>query len=314
MRSGTNNKWLAVVLCLFTAAAVQAQPEAVPWDPNEHLAAHWNSVSLTSRLYNPAEQPDQQTSIDRSLSVSGEIDILDVTGLIGLATMPAQAAVFDQDGNEIYRTPSEYSRFRFYRPPRTRPTLGEGGIVFDLWSEHFGLTIPIDPNVGYPSQLSRIEYSIGVLVAEATETVDVPFATGVEWIELVPGLRILIEEASTSDGVYRYRTQFEYDPNLVSYNSGLTFRLGDENVPPMALISVEVLDANGVSVTERSSGGAFTGGSSSSSSGGLVTGTSTMTGNCSACGEAAIIRYNFAAGLYDQEVLFILENIPVPTF
>ena len=317
MRSGTTNKLFVVVFCLFTAMAVQAQPDdaTVPWDPADHLTAHWNYVSLTARLYNPVEQPDRAADTERSLTVSGEIDIFDPNGLVALSTSWPRTAVFDANDNEIYSTPDDYPRFRSYRALRTRPMLGgTSGITFGL-GEHLSVSVPMDPNLGYPSLLSRIEYSVGALIAETSETIDVPFAASEDWMELVPGLQIFIEEASVESGRYGYRIKFEYDPNQVSYGSGLSLHIrADDIIPPMVLTGVEILDANGVSVRDRSSGGSFSGGSGSSGSGGLMTGTTTASGSCTACGEAAIIRHTFAVAPYEQDIQFVLEDIPVPDF
>ncbi len=316
MRSGTNEIVFGILLCLLVPVVVQAQPdEIVPWDPADHLRAHWKSVSLRAQLYNPAEQPDRATSTERSLSVAGGIDILDPNGLIGVSTTSRRAMVFDQNGDEIYSTPGSRSHIRIYHAPRTRPMLGlTGGITYDV-AEYFSVSVPMDPNLGFPSELSRLEYSLGVLIADVTDVIDIPFAPSQEWIELVPGLRILIAEASTEEGRYEYRAEFEYDPNLVSYGSGLSlFLYGDETVPPVVVTDIEVLDANGVSVRDRSAGGAFSGVSTSRGSGDLITGTTTVRGSCSACGEAAIIRYTLAIAAYEREVELVFEDIPVPTF
>jgi hypothetical protein len=54
--------------------------------------------------------------------------------------------------------------------------------------------------------------------------------------------------------------------------------------------------------------------SSSTGPDGLRIGIATRTGRCCECSSAAIIRYTFAVAAYEQDVLFVLEDIAVPSF
>jgi hypothetical protein len=267
-----------------------------------------------ARLYNPDEEPLADRDVERTLSVQGEIEVLDPAGLVGISRMWTRTTVLDQDGNLIYSTPGTLPRSRSYRAPRESLTSSWIDSVVLPATEHFSVSIPLDPNLGYPSRLSRLEHSMGVLIADESRVVDIPFTATDEWIDVVPGLRLLVEKATADGTKYEYRAKFEYDPNQVSYSGGSYVHLrGDETVPPMVVTDIEVVDAYGVPVRDISNGGSFV--SSTSGGGGddLMTGTTIGSGNCSACGQAATIRYTFAVAAYEREVQFVFEDIPVPS-
>ena len=286
-----------------------------PWDRVEHLAANWDSVSLTSRLYNPETRPEMDPQEERSLSVSGEIAVIDPYGLIGLSTVPVGLVVLDQDGVEIVNEEGSPVPSRFYRAPRI--TMGPAG--FGQWAEelrpyHVSLGIPIDPNRGYPVSLSRVEWSMYALVTSKVDVVDIPFAPSREWIEVVPGLDVLVEEASVAEGTYSYRIKAQYNQAEVSYFGAYSIHVWRDEAPPETVVlDMDILDAEGRSIRELG-GGSFGGGGSATGSGDEMAATSTGRGSCAACGEATTIRYRIARKATESEVGFVLEDVPVPTF
>lgn len=286
-----------------------------PWNPLEHLAANWDSVFLTSRLYNPETRPDMDPQEDRSLSVSSEIAVIDPYGLIGLSTMPASLVVLDQDGVEIVNEEGSPVPSRLYRAPRTmRRYIGPGQRVEEIGPYHLSLGIPIDPNRGYPVSLSRVEWSMYALITNEVNEVDVPFAPTEEWVELVPGLEILVEEASVAEGTYSYRIKAQYNHAKVSYFGAHSIHVWRDEAPPETVVlEMDILDAEGRSIRDLG-GGSFSSSGGGTGSGDQMTATSTGRGSCAACGEAATIRYRIARKATEIEASFVMEGVPVPTF
>jgi hypothetical protein len=342
MRSGVSFILIGVVLCACVTATEQPAQfsrgdiliassgdpnEGVPpagsdpnktWDPAAHLAADWESVSVSiaSSIYNPAVQPDiaarsPQWSLS-TLSVWGVIDIIDSNGLIGWAITPSSAKAFDQDGQLIASNIADSPMVRSYRPPTSWSVPANFPSTMRL--NRVVLSLPVESNVDYPDGLSRVEWTTNVLVADEITTVDVPFKAKDAWVELAPGVEILVEQAIAEEGKYQYRIKVRYDRTQVDYLSGWGVSLWrDQSLPPAAVLEMEILNAEGQPVA-GGSGGSFRGSSSYSESNNQVTGASTGSGTCATCGDAAIIRYTLAFNLYELEASFVLTDVPVPAF
>jgi hypothetical protein len=284
------------------------------WDPAAHFAPFWESVAVSARVYNPAEQPEEDPDTQRQLTISAGARILDKTGLIGINTWGGEIVAVDQDGVEIYRCEEDPLGSRHYQSIDSIGRLtGVGERSDDFRSS---LNVPLEAGQDYPESLSRVEWTVGALVADAFEEVDVAFEPNEAWVELMPGLEIMVAEASVEEGRYSYCIEVTYDPNVVSYGTGIAWHFWRDEMPPAAMmLEMEVLNAAGESVRELSQSGGFSSSSRGhSSEGGLMTATVRGSGSCSACGDAAIIRHTFALAPYEREARLVLEDVPVPGF
>lgn len=333
MRSGILISWIVVVLCAC-AAAVERPAQISPgdiliaasgdpndpngvvdpnktWDPAEHLAADWRyvSVSMTSSVYNPVYEPDTEAQGPQwSMSVTSSLDVIDRTGLIGWSTQPTSAKAFDQDGNLVSSMESSSSFVRWYQQPRSWSMAGSFSSSWILDSVH--MSFPMDPKVDYPAMFSKVEWSMNVLVAQETQTVDIPFEPNDTWVEITPGFEVMVEQATVEEGKYQYRIKVKYDNTQVDYMMGGSVHLWrDETLPSAAVLDMQVLNADGQSIRSLG-GGAFSTTSSYSGTTGQMNGS----GSCDACGMAATFRYTLAFDLHEQEANFVLENVPVPEF
>jgi len=342
MRSGIRTGLIVVAACTCVAAAERpAQfsngdiliigtgdpnaPALPPGDPNEtwdaaqHLVPSWMSVSatMTSRLDNPAEGFSREISgPDWSLALTGRITVIDSNGLVGLCPITGSALALDQDGRVVSSTPAGDMSLRWYQQPCPvmRPTGTGGEWVSTLEFHHFSVSLPMEPNVSYPSLLSRVEWSMYALVAGEFKTVDIPFAARDTWVELAPGMKILVEQALAEGTKYEYRIKMKYDTTKADYLQGGSVHLWrDQVLPPAVVLNMEVLNPAGQSIHDLG-GGSFHGSGSYTISNNQVTGTTSGSGDCSACGTAATFRYTLASQLREQPVRLVLENIPVPSF
>ncbi len=314
MRSERFKPLFAIVLCAgVLAGVVPAQEEPnVPLDPANYFEPYWRSVTLRSEHLNPAEEPDPNEQ--KAMTISGGVRILDDTGLIGIDDQEREIVVYDQDGVEIYTSVDQRPRMNHRYETITDAT--RLAAVMGRDNElRLALSIPIASDADYPSALSRVEWSMSVLMADEFMTVDVPFEPNEAWVELVPGLELLVEEASVEEGEYSYRLQAIYDPNLASFPTGGWWYFWNNETPPVAMMTaMDLLNAEGNPVYEPGTSGS----SGSSGHGGVSDGVGTATtsghGRCASCGDATTIRFTFALAPYEGEARLALENIPISEF
>ncbi len=315
MRGGRFGKPFMVIVCMCAAPTLLWAQEDVngPWDPVEQFEPYWESVTFTARLTNRAEQRFTGPDTRRLLSVYGAVRQIDKTGLIGVEARPRNTVVLDQHGVEIYRAEDQPSLGRCYQATDDfRNSLGRG-----RWNDDipFYVNMPMDPNRDYPTSLSRMECSMAFLVADTFEEVEVPFAPDPTWVELTPGLEILVEEASVEEDAYTYRIRAIYDPEIVAYSAENRWHIrANEILPPILVAKVELLNVVGKPIDRVSVSGRFSGGTSRRGCDGLMIATSTGSGSCGACGYVKMIRFTLAFDPYEEKVPFVLENIPVPSF
>ena len=305
------------VICGGQAAFGADDPNAM-WDPATHLAPRWQSVSLTTQVENNSERfdpcdllPDLRYS--RTLSISGEVDITDSDGLIAFTSAVTGVIATDETGRVIHVDAG--SGFSIYQGIRVDPA--RAGRVATTAPYRFATSIPMSmsPNVVYPQLIGRLEWSWYVLIAGSYEVVDVPFKVTQDWVPLVPGMEILVEEASAEGNKYQYRIQARYNADQVAYVtwSPIPVRAGEELADRM-VIETQILNAQGQPVGSASSGYNRTSSASSSGSGEQRTYTLSGNGTCADCGTATTFRYRFAVNPYQQEVRLVLKDIPVPSF
>lgn len=287
------------------------------WDPAEHLVADWESaaVNMTSRIYNPArELGNEPEGPEWSLSVATVVDLVDSTGLIGWTTTPTSVLAFDELGRVIVGSVPDSSMTRWYQQPRSSSV--PPGFPADLFRNRFSLNLSVSPHATYPHLLGRVEWTMNVLLAAEIKTVDVPFAPSETWVELAPGMEILVEQATVEEGKYQYAIKARYDRTKADYlMSGSVHLWQDQQLPAAAVLKMDVLNAEGQSIRDLGGGsGGFSGGSSGSGSNNQMTGTTRGSGSCPACGTAATLRYTLGFGLYERGIRLAVEDIPVPQF
>jgi hypothetical protein len=285
-----------------------------PWDPAEHLTATWEYVyvNMTSVAYNPVVYPNQRPSGPYwSLSLMNRLAVFDSNGLIGLSYSAASAKALDRNGHVVSSMPAGSSLSRYYQPLRfvSVPTGPNGELVTQLAPSSIWVDLPMDPGARFPSVLGRVDWSMNVLLAKETKVVDVPFVESETWIELAPGLEILVEKALAEPGEYQYSIRARWRSEQADYTSRGSLYLYRDAKPPAAMVlSMNVLDDQGKPIPGGSSGGSYT------SLEGVMIGTNVGSAYGPLCGNATTIRYTVALNVYEKETRFAAENVPVPSF
>ena len=107
------------------------------------------------------------------------------------------------------------------------------------------------------------------------------------WGEMDPrGRDCVVEQATVEDAKYQYRIQIRYDSTDVDNLMGGSILLWhDEALPPVVLLDMDVLNAEGKSIRDLG-GGSFTRSASYGGSNNQATGTESGSGSCDACGSA----------------------------
>jgi hypothetical protein len=217
-----------------------------------------------------------------------------------------------------------------------------GQWVSKLQPYHLTVDMPLDPNRPYPGSLSRVEWSMYALVNTESKTVDVPFSLSADRLTLTPGVEIKVEQATAESGKYQYRIATRYSRSKVLWPpSGAALSIWThEPTPEVIVTKIDILDPPGKSLKDAtgsssSSGGSSPGGSSGGGAGAsgsgtvgdsgdlvaataepsndLTTGTTSGMGSCSGCGPATTFRFTLALKPRQQQLRFILENVPVPS-
>jgi hypothetical protein len=249
---------------------------------------------------------------DWYLSLSGRITVVDSNGLLGLSYSPVSAQALGQNGHVVLRMPADTFSYRSYQPVRSTSmvVVGPDGMmtVTQMLGSYFYVDLPLDPGGRPLSVLSRIEWSAYVLLAKETKIIDLPFVVSDTWIELAPGLDILVEKAFAEEEEYQFSIKARCQIAQADYTSRGSLYLYDTAKPPAAMVlSLEVLDDQGKPIP-GSTGGNYT------NMQGVMIGNNTGSGYGPTCGNARTIRYKVALGVYEQPVQFVVENVPVPAY
>lgn len=176
-------------------------PNLVLWQAPEVFDAAWHSVSVTRATPNP----DRYSQIGISepsdvIKISGEVEILDRTDLIGIDldySLACQA--FDGEGNSV-RLDNVAGSFE---PSHKWITLPSGRKALTC-SLHLENGQPI------PHTLSEVDVLVHALYAQPLMELYVPFMVSEEWAEVIPGFKVKINRALSEDGKCEFEIEVEH--------------------------------------------------------------------------------------------------------
>jgi len=325
MRSSTLNNLFVILLTIgLMPAALWAQTDTnARWDPNTHLLAYPRTCQLSADYFLPEQGEAIWTSFDRKISLSGRIAVPDPNGLIGLSKYPTDIQAWDELGNPLESGSDDDDKV-IYVPLEYAATLWVPTMewMLDAVPYDFSLALRLDPDSPFPTALSRVEWSMTVLLSDRFEVIDIPYAETEDWTELVPGLEMLVSQAYAAEGQYNYVLQSRFDPGRVvhrDYRDRGSWEDGgypwtETKAPELVVIAIDVLDAQGHSVHyQGSDAGSATVGAYRELFAEPAVVARHGIGNCQACGQAASFRLTLAYEPYEQEVRLSLEDVAVPS-
>jgi len=272
------------------------------WDSTASFTPQWDSLALSRISQNPAQHSENDTEkSDVFITVSGKIDVLYMDNLFAIdARNSAVCQALDGHGNNIM--------LRHINSPFEPKHAWE---VLDSNPEPFTLHLWLDPDQAVPPVLSQLDFYVYALYAQPLTTFDIPFEPMDDWIELLPGFRMIIETALSEDGECEYLIKEEISKS--SHHVGLlmenyeefwletSWELTDRDL----IYSRNMIDSQG-KPTSRSGGRRSSGGHSSD--GVLV---NTLSGTWSDCSGIEVIRYTIAVKPRRFVVPLTLTDIPV---
>jgi hypothetical protein len=306
MKAGKKGSpWLAVVAWglvlavggLARAADDGAAGQDVNWaEPNDAMlfSAGWTYATLSSMLYNPAEDPDLAAKgTTRTLSVAGYVNINTAGKVLGTILTASDVKAVTETGAELTGSRHMSSSWRSY---------SDFGIVHGQAST--SLDFPMDPNRGYPVLLKEVSWSLCALMYQQERWIDVPFQVTGQWVQLVPGIKVQFSQAVSQDGVYRYQFGGQYEGPGNPFNNHVSVHEYSP-LPWYVVTKMQLLDAKGLPVKPETG--------SSSMSGSAGTAACSGNGECDTCGGVKTVRFWVVTGLYEIKLPFVVTDVPVPT-
>jgi hypothetical protein len=302
------NPWLAVAtwgLVLTVVGIVPAAgnertvPDANWAEPNDAklFSATWTSATLSFVLYNPDVNPTMAANgPTRTLVLSGRVDVESNAKLFGLFYVEADLKAVTETGRLL--TGSDQSPYGRHYTSFSNPNS----------YQYVSLDFAMDPNLGYPLVLKEVSWVTYALMYQQEQWMDIPFQVTGQWIQIAPGIKVQLTQATAHDGVYRYELKGQYEgpvnpfipiPAISSF----------ESLPWQVVDNAQLLNDKGVATKLSASGESIHW--SASGSGGNAT--CSGYGECSTCGDVKTMRFRIISGLYEIKLPFVLTDVPVPT-
>ncbi len=185
---------MMLLCCIAAVDASGDQPNVEPndlrWDLAEKLEFQWTTADLSTKVI----RDDVANRVERRLTISGRLGVLDVEGLVTIEWEPPWIlSVSDARGNAV---PCEFEQWpagRWYETNGWRLNSGSQA----SWSCPFALTLrfPDNPDEPVPSLLAELVGYVYVLRADGVLFLDIPFDPDGGWHELeaAPDLEICMD-------------------------------------------------------------------------------------------------------------------------
>ena len=275
---------------MWGMATLSEDPNQVLWNSPDVFLPEWQRVSVNQVIHG---SDDKETT----LKLSGTLTVLDSNNLVALDpehAIPCQA--FDEQGALI----DLQNRLPVCEPSHHWVVLPTHPVEFELVLRQIDST-----------RLSTVDALTYALYAQSLIQMDLPLEVTADWITLVPGFRVKIDQVDIAGGICEYTIQESIDANGFSFggltenatpqatNRGFHFFWADSDV----VYARQFINNQGnlINVTTLS-------GSSRHSEGKSI---STLQVRI-AQEDIGFVHYNIAIQPYSVLVPFTLENIPLP--
>jgi hypothetical protein len=293
-------------------------PIEVRPDLTQRFEARWKSIVLSATVLNRlGSREGGVSSPNWTLTVGGEVEILDCNDLVGTGASPIEITkVIGADGNDVEAVFAadaagswrSYRRLEYYYPGVWDSSLGtyrQTAKPYDL-----SVSLGIDPNKALVSSLAVIEGYIYALYAENTIEIDVPFRASEDWVQSAPDLQTCVISAGLDCCNWMYHTALK---STTASLGALGDRLDlEDHVADYIVLEVQVfaLPDPGIRMFAASK---IVGSSSQAGAGGFY--------GVDCLGEVAdrgypgvkTVRHIIAAHPIEVKIPFALRDIPMPS-
>lgn len=232
----------------------------------------------------------------KNFSVLGELEVIDVNGLIGITQRLHDASAVDDLGQEWQDV---IGGERVYQRKRKDPYS-----TIDLVPIDFQIVFAYSPRL-LGTQLDELTWTTYALFADVVE-VDVPLAISNEWFHLTTTTKVKILHCETGNGGYMYVFQCEIGEKE-------EFSFGDIYsekglLPDAVVIGVQVLDSNLEPVSTKPRD--YKRCRYTHMDRTIIF---NEQGRCEACYQAHVLRFMIAKNFREQAYPMILQKIPLPS-
>ena len=303
-----------------------ANPDEIWRSWRDSFPSFWEPVETSAGVAQPLAWEDANSPRrERSISVLGEIHILDTNDLVGMhVSDPCVFQVVDSDGKNVRWEPRLSYHTRQYQEPRYISALSvdlQTGTPMPVWQLQpydASVSFSLDPNQPQVFSLSSLECYVHALYAEDVIALDIPFEASAQWLDVSSGFQIRVWKAgvwkaeSEPCSYVEYSTGVRHDSGAVQ---GLNDRLGfGETVADYLVVKTRLLDAQGevLPAGREDIHPLFW----SDWAEGTPLGTANCGGilACAVPAEVASIRHVIAVHPSEAKIPFVLTDISVPSF
>lgn len=278
---------------------VLADVNDVFWDASSYFQPAWHTVSIAETLARSGEPFP-----GRVVTIRGEVGMLRSENLIGVDFENARVCqALDAEARPV----PMFGSIRSLIEPK------HSWDMLNHTTRPLTLVLPLDETGVHPDSLSQVDFVAYALTCQLWKTVEIPFAAMDDWLEIVPRLRMRIENHTTQGGSKEYRITEEYSlPSsrvqevLMNENTLAVDQFGAAaSLSELEMIyGFALLDASGNPATHGGRRG-------SGWSGGAATGTRTRSGDWAYTSHIVSVRYTVAVKPRILKVPLTLSNIPL---
>ncbi len=331
------NAWGVVtsgMIVLLTPLAVFSAQSEMDTKSARLFKTQWTSIRYlkTATVDNPevyaaTRQKPAGIQMEERLSLSGQIEILDLDRILATAREGVITRVVDSAGQDVNIPSVPSPPHRFYESPRYSPRFSRPPQV-PGWQAFLRKVFRLPPpNAGFRpqrievlqpnsldlkldlkllhnkgSEIRRVTGYFYAVVPASLETIDVPFEPNNTWVRVTPDLEIQVQEATCSGSTYRYSFATRGDGMIPSPSRSPAPHLADP-LPHRLIKAHQLIGRDGKPMSAASGGGGSSSnggiGQASGSGGGLT-------------GPVKAFRFIIAVDPSERKIPFEFEHVPLP--
>lgn len=286
-----------------TDSAGADQPPAIDPQQAKQFRSDWLASQLTLRRLNPAHPSNNGRTDTRSLSINGQITVLDTNHILGFDRWSNLNVnrIVDDAGHDVTSLAVQNSQNQAWFAPLSYNQRFDNQTrqwVEDLQPQAFN--IPLRADATLPKRLAAVEGYLTVLTYDRQEHVDVPFEPNAQPVAILPGVRVHFAAANQEGDSYSYQLVSDTPASKQPFNGMVR---DGESLPARMIINDHLVDRDGKQLDHSAHAfGNFPAiAAGQNGSGGVDPGA-----------RIAAMRIDIAVGVHERRVPVALENIDLP--